>query len=94
MSDDPVHTAALRGWELSTWAASVDWAGGHNTREWLLGLRERIEAVQVACTLGGLSSAAMTTEGHRVLDLAGLDPDAAECQNEDCIRTGECWCRP
>lgn len=53
-------------WKLSTWAASIDWTGTEpNTREWLLGLRERIERVQAVFTPSGKS---MTTEGHKVLD--------------------------
>lgn len=33
-------------WELSTYAASIHWDGGRNTRDWLAGLRDRIRAVQ------------------------------------------------
>lgn len=51
-------------WDLSTWAAAVAWDGSGNTREWLLGLRERIERVQALCP----GRRGMTTEGHHALD--------------------------
>ena len=33
-------------WRLSTWAACVNWDGSENQKDWLDGLRERIELVQ------------------------------------------------
>ncbi len=74
MSDITAAEGAMRkGWDLSTWAASIDWSGGRNTREWLLGLRERIEAVQEACIDAGYAGSGMTTAAHHVLDDDGGD---------------------
>ena len=42
----PENHMAKAGYRLSTYAASINWDGKRNTKEWLAGLRERIEAVQ------------------------------------------------
>ena len=35
-----------QAYELSTWAAAINWSGGQNTKEWLKDLRSKIEVVQ------------------------------------------------
>lgn len=55
-------------WDLSTWAAAVDWGGGGNTEDWLRGLRDRIEAVQEHLSRTGRAGRGMETEGHHALD--------------------------
>lgn len=37
---------ATLGWRLSTYAASINWDGSRNERDWLTGLQECIEAYQ------------------------------------------------
>lgn len=39
---------AKAGYALSTYAAAVTWAAGDNTAEWLVGLKDKIIAVQSA----------------------------------------------
>lgn len=42
----PQVSASQAAWELSTWAATINWDGGSNTQDWLCGLEERIGRVQ------------------------------------------------
>lgn len=45
--DDHLHEALEAGYSLSTYAASIQWSPEDtNTREFLVGLRERIETMQ------------------------------------------------
>lgn len=43
---DALRARAEAGYQLSTWAATINWKPGDNQPEWLDGLRERIEKVQ------------------------------------------------
>lgn len=92
MSDqDPIDRLA---WELSTYAAAVDWGGGPNTAGWLRGLRDRIEAVQGhLLRTGRAGDRGMVTNGPRLLDgrhdLASGDWEVVVGQFED----GRWWWR-
>jgi len=46
MADDTRTELERQARHLATYAASVNWTPGDNTREWLLGLRDLIEHVQ------------------------------------------------
>ena len=45
---DSLEALAKLGWELSTYAAAIKWNGSRNTREYLNGLRSKINAYQTA----------------------------------------------
>ena len=46
LPDEKVVDLIKKGWELSTYAAAIKWDGTRNTRDYLTGLRQRIEAYQ------------------------------------------------
>lgn len=43
-----LHAVVQLGYELSTWAASINWDRSTNSVEWFVGLKELIEAYQKA----------------------------------------------
>ncbi len=45
---DAFRDVVKNGYELSKYAAAINWDGRKNTRQWLNGLRERIEYFQLA----------------------------------------------
>lgn len=80
-------------WDLSTYAAAVDWSGGGNSVGWLRGLRDRIEAVQEHLRQSGRAGHGMVTHGPRLLDgrddVAGGDWEVVIGQDTD----GRWWWR-
>lgn len=80
-------------WDLSTYAAAVDWSGGGNSVGWLRGLRDRILAVQEYLRRTGRDGAGMVTQGPRLLDgrdaVAGGDWEVVTGQDDD----GRWWWR-
>lgn len=46
LPDEKVIDLIKKGWELSTYAAAIHWDGSRNTRDYLTGLRQKIEAYQ------------------------------------------------
>jgi len=46
MADDTRTELERQARHLATYAASINWHPGDNTREWLLGLRDLIEHVE------------------------------------------------
>lgn len=44
--DKELKAVLQTGWELSTWAGSINWRGGENQTEWLNDLRTLIERFQ------------------------------------------------
>ncbi len=60
---DKLHVAAQAGFDLSTWAASINWGRGDNTntQEWLTELRKKIERCQEAAKEAGIEMYGMPT---------------------------------
>lgn len=79
---EPVSELERQARHLATYAASVNWTPGDNTREWLLGLRDLIEHVQALTRPNA-------NEMHSDLDLSYLD-DEGLC--EACGGSGELQC--
>jgi hypothetical protein len=78
----PITELEREARHLATYAASINWQPGDNTREWLLGLRDLIEHVQALTRPN-------PREMHSDLDLGYLD-DEGECPL--CNGTGEREC--
>lgn len=65
------------GYDLSTWAASIEWDDSPNGKDWLRGLRDRIVTVQEAAGKAGVESGGMRTEGPERY-LGGADKNLTE----------------
>lgn len=69
---DDLSELEVQARHLATYAASVNWEPGDNTREWLLGLRDLIEHVQALTRPNG-------NEMESDLDLDHLDDECPSC---------------
>lgn len=62
---------AAAAYQLSTYAASIDWSGGRNRGEWLLGLRDRIDTVQQIAIAAGVPTSGMNIDDDGLEELIG-----------------------